>query len=1028
MAPPQTEPLLEEDELGLSELDPPAIGLAGEALTPQGEVAQGVAGQGAEAAAQPPPPWLIALRAEGKESQISPRQRQGFLAAVELDEARPRESRLGYLGLYKAYLSLGHRHWLDPSAALKPLSDCLLRYSGDGAVLGFIIDLCMDLARANVAPDAFIRHVILPRLANDSDWRRWPERHAEALGSLARFLIQARTKPPFDAERLGQTEVLSDLALCKYLGQALCRMPARELRDRGQDLAEYLGHWASFTFESRRFLCFLRRGPLAFLYRLGGRVDLVQLIAIIKSSSELERPFSARVDALDADLADRVIRQAEFYRDLDACLERRRQAGSSWTSLARELRAYLDLIKALLGHNAGPSLFSWFASLMGLGRAELLEDCARMLSVLRDTGGLISIHWHTLRLRALGPTQRQAFIDDIAAHGGLAADYAHRDAFLPYDPQSRQLEELSAKLRSSLNLAPASSGQDSMGLLAKDYGASAPERQRRLDSFWEGVLSGGERRWSAADIDFFDAEGQAGHELLTRRLIPSLGMGFSQFPLKAPLLAKLREDYCLADAQSLPDIQVDLGLFEGQDSAEAGLDALSRDGIRKRVSLETSTACLAALAAVVEAQGEEAYQSAAFAALGRLIPQSRRALEGIRDRALSAEGPELERLEKSRAKAQERLELLESCFELREAHSPSMPKLLVIALHASAHFLKGAEGQNLECLSWLARRQLGRAELAARLDFLRQDVQADFLSLEQLSYLVDTLGAIIDANRQAAELGQALAELGQDPQAADVLSRCSCLRGRGLGPESLDASMRRLIGMAKLEAEKTKWKELVDRHSPNRRRARAYRLRFSKCFLDAYYGDFGGICLSAHPELITRPGFFPIRLLDLEARTIMGEALVAFAVSAQPTSFGFQRYWLAFAVNPLSSAVRRWNSRQLLMVYLSFRLCLERLAKASGLPVLLAGYRVNGLASNNQAIQNLIVNYEIPRGGSPVIDARGFNVVYDKASFSRALLIIDPRRVDSFMAESALTGLSSADAAGGAMYGGRLNDQNPMPN
>jgi hypothetical protein len=48
----------------------------------------------------------------------------------------------------------------------------------------------------------------------------------------------------------------------------------------------------------------------------------------------------------------------------------------------------------------------------------------------------------------------------------------------------------------------------------------------------------------------------------------------------------------------------------------------------------------------------------------------------------------------------------------------------------------------------------------------------------------------------------------------------------------------------------------------------------SKTFIDSYYGDMGGICLSGLPQYILSPGFFVQRLLDNTEKQIIGMSIL----------------------------------------------------------------------------------------------------------------------------------------------------------
>jgi hypothetical protein len=192
---------------------------------------------------------------------------------------------------------------------------------------------------------------------------------------------------------------------------------------------------------------------------------------------------------------------------------------------------------------------------------------------------------------------------------------------------------------------------------------------------------------------------------------------------------------------------------------------------------------------------------------------------------------------------------------------------------------------------------------------------------------------------------------------------------------------------------------------------RDFTLRTSRSFLDAYFGDMGGICLSGYPELILRPGVMACRLWDEAEKRIRGMCL--FVLSTGPArSAGLGKFWYAFAFNPLRSLMRGMGSRELATLYLGFRALAEHISKESGLPVLVPGVGpkgilTHGIVSNDGTFSTLVANYELAAGSPHVRDAKGFSVYYPAPAFADSLVIIDPKRPDSYRARAELEKLKA---------------------
>ncbi len=995
---------------------------------PWAEDGNGNAAEAGVQAGEGPPRWLRELRRAARASALRPGQASTFLAAVELDEARPRERRLGWKSLFIEYCAHGQAHWLDPARAMAHLAEILERFHGETARLRFIMLELLKLARSGLSPDAFLRHVVLPRMAGDMDWRRWRLRHGEALSDLSDMLARMRREPPFDSQRLGDTGVVTDIALCKYAGRPLARLGREQWASLAPERSAYEEAWKRFSFRSRPYLLFLRRNVFPLLYGLSGLIDPQQLVPILEAAADLEAPFARRIGALPPRLAELALESSDLHSDLGAFLASRREQGQSWISFARSLRDYLRVARALLSANAGLTLLGWAARFLRSARDESLAgDLAEMIPRLRDSGGVAALTWHARRLRSLPPAARAAFIEGIERAGGLDLAYPYRGILIPQEDEGDLRAEAAVRLARSLDLPGPPEGAErgySIKAAFREFMESSEERRAAAEAFFQGALAGAERDWSDADLAFMDAPGPAGHELMMRRLIPGLGSGFSLFGLKSPDLTGLRRLYRQADSLSLLAARFDFSLREGRDSSESRLDALSRDELRKRINMDLiSRAARAAAEARAGDDPELQRQSEAFAALASLQRDARKGLDSLSQRLARADSEaaregvgEAEReaarrraakLKAQAASARARLELMDRVFALREDPATVPEARFALCAHLAAFAGKPLDEACAPVLGWAVARWAG-PEARRRIAFLKEDMSPGFVTLEQLSLLIGALDSVCRAMIADRRLEEAMASA--DPALRGLLAETSPLAGRGVGPESLDAALRRCAGLPRLEAERVKWKEFVDRLSRDERQERHYAVRSSKCFLDAYYGDMGGTCLSSLPDAVLRPGLLTLRLLDMDEGQIIGSALAAY-VAGRPRSFGAGRYWLAFAFNPLHSAATRWNSRQLLMVYLAFRRVLERLCAESGMPVLIAGTSTNGIVSNNMTLQNLILNYELSGGARPVRDAGGFSLLYHEAAYARACLAIDPDNPLSFRSERDLPRLLAAEAA-----------------
>jgi hypothetical protein len=278
------------------------------------------------------------------------------------------------------------------------------------------------------------------------------------------------------------------------------------------------------------------------------------------------------------------------------------------------------------------------------------------------------------------------------------------------------------------------------------------------------------------------------------------------------------------------------------------------------------------------------------------------------------------------------------------------------------------------------------------LNFLRDDISVDVISYQQLIYLLnllDTLFYALNGDLKIKEL------LEDDTVLQPILEPYLITKKKQVNLDALDAAAKKMTYYAPIQAERAKWQDILDKmEQKDEKYFHNMVIYTSKTFIDSYYGDMGGICLSGHPEQILRPGFYVQRLVDISEQQIIGMSVLHLSSGG----FGSARvqaknYWQAFAFNPLSSILKHYSEGQQLYLYLQFRLNMEKVAWATKLPVALSGIDTGwGLISNNGCFCDLIRSYEYSKPTArKVTNAKGLSVYYSADEFAAALVIIDPR-------------------------------------
>ncbi|MCA1753566.1 MAG: hypothetical protein LC641_02470 [Spirochaeta sp.] len=847
------------------------------------------------------------LRRLSRESQLAPSQRMPFLSAAELDEMRKPAERVGIAKLFEACCQHGTVHWLNPIAELRGITDNLGNFHGSPKVMRQFMYLLLELARAGVPPAAFVRYVMMPRMGLDADWRRWRERHFWALQRIAELLISMRGKKPFHEEFLPNSRTLTEVVLVKYVGKPLARFSVGVLEDESL-LEQYKAGWQSLRLNHPVFVLFLRLNVFPFLYRLSGKVDLIQLVPIVRAAGQLEPEFAAAFSHEDLKKAEDIF-SVSLYTEFEANMQTRADKGLTIFSLVREIKAYLAIIRALIRTNAGIYLSGYFASLL---RSVIDPDCAEGLAELvptvSDTGGMDALRRHARRFTSIDEDLRRQYIYDIQNHGGFHSEYEHRKiAPLFRDPEQRVNAQRRIKLSEQLGVAlpdgPPEAGHIGADFdpLLKAYQRQHPQQAGLIDELIAELAAGKDAGWKVGRCRELDALGSAAREVCFYAGIPGTARGRPDQQVTAFTVTELYERYGSASEQQALRTQMEftLPVHQFSDAFPEIVDAQTNAALRKKIDLPLLT---------------EAYET-----------------------VFGAE--------------------------------------VVLARYGT------------------------RKDIAARAEYLQSDVAPHRPTLRQLALLINYLDCVrVEARVHSQALFPLPLEL------TNLLLLFDTHRSTP-GWASFDAALRRLFQYGGLETEAAR---LLDLQSALTRATRAHQptsqgmiVRASKSCIDAMYGEMGAPVYSGKPDIILRPGFQVLRLVDSENKRVVGVAYLAFS-SAGIKSLNIRRFYFVFGFHLLEGLSYRLGRSGMMTAYLQLRKMVELLATKSGLPVFLPGATNNYIISDSQALADIILLYERKQKPREAADALKLDLRFPVRDYARGYLIIDPESHTGFHAETAL--------------------------
>ncbi len=982
------------------------------------------------------------LRRLARGSHLSIRQRGAFMAGVELDLLRPIDNRLGIYDLFRLYCTQGSRHWLNPLAELRKIDNVLLKFACTGknrvSTLRPFIDLLINLGTEGINPTAFLQYVILSRLAQDHNWRKWTDNHLEALRKISEILVAMRKNPPFDRKVLGNelNRMVRDIVLIKYAGKPLARFPYCRLADEALN-ERYLQAWAKLSLDCSFTILFMKHNVLSFMYQMSGKIDYQQLIIIMENMPEIEEGFRDSFPDGHNNLDLRKIDLDLYGDDIHSSLKARSNKGFKGTDFVEEIKAYLTIISELINTRAGIYLCGFFARKLALVKDPVIAGClARLISILHDNGGKHIYIWHTRRLLSKSKEEQASYLEILEANGGCDPEYPRiRDVFSVDSAGERQevlvaaahqlgltIEDLQeqALLRTSKNMSAEKISrilEDNQGIrqcpditskdLLNAYGQKNPESESLIDSYREDFLSGGDRKWDVAKAQEFDGLGLALHGPLLKSIIRGLGTGFSSSSLKSTGFASLLKQYESIKAQQALQFKLN---FKLPVSKIGSIDRLKEHEIRKKINLDCIGSVFAMMAEEEAPNPTEAirYVNQTAMALNNSLRDKRELVLQLKEKAKQTPDQaqkealcgQIEKLETATAKMEQKSREHEKILDLFP-HLSATESLLAALFLAGKLSKPGDEFAHL-ALACILQRYRDSEGIKKRLEFLRADVVVEILTFKQLNFIINTLDTLFDLVGRDEELAGLLRDIHErNPDLTEALLPFVVTRKKKILDVSLDAALKKITAYNRLTGDRARWLQVLESvHQDNDRYFPKYSLYTSKSFLDIYYGDMGGICLSSQPDAMNSPRMFSLRLVSETDKEIIGMGLV-FASNRGLKSYDPNTgiFWHAFAINPLSSFLSHLTRRKQLYLYLHYRKIYEQIAAATGRPVVLPGINKWGIISNNSEFRDTIVAFERRLKAPFIVDAFGLSLYYDETDYAQALVIIDPKRPGTFVAD-----------------------------
>ena len=957
----------------------------------------------------PPKLRSKAFRAKVGNSKSSKAAIAPFIGAVGVDLERQRP--VGLFNLLSVWLEYGNKYWLNPmdrENGLGVLEEILLKFQGNVQVLSPFIKLLTKIAKNRISPRSFAEYVILPRMQDDFNWRKWEESHLEALEIIAGLINSIKARPPFNQAHLGsgQTRLARDVVLVRYIGRPLAQFQLSQLSDIDM-LDNYLNAWQRISLRDPLSLYFMRNNALHFLYLMSGKIDLVQLIAIIEQLPDLEQLFTAAFPHGITKL-DKIRSMSLYDYDIESALYARRQRGFHSLDFTVEIKAYYDIVKTLLEKPAGVYLCAHYARLLKRYKdPEIAEAISKLVRVIDDQVGMYIYKWHTKKLLTLPKNEMLPYVDFIEENNGCDPEYPpvqHLFRDEEQIPDNSEIVELLDQLNLTHHFSETELKSVSYKQLLTAYIKEYPDTASLISDYQQQLLTGSDSEWEYGFLQKLDGLSSSDGNLhfpLLRSVIRGLGSGFFIKP-KSSGFAELFNKYGHVNSQMKINVKTNFimpikSLFRNSTDEDAiarkSINLVPVDKVWNSISNPAEVSLGNTSPFIYK------WITDLDNPLGKAIEEKnsleKTLQETNEEEIIKKTQREISKQDKTIAVLQKKKEdytaIMEE-YDFRNDHQ----KFIITLILAGTAGKPDNEFTNFATRLLLQRyeeqeRKKKLNSISSRLNFLRDDIIVEVLSYKQFEYFLNLLETLFFALRDDEKIHKLLEE---DKILHKILTPYLITKKKQVTLEALDAAAKKMTDYAAMQAERAKWLSILEKiGQKDEKYFHKMEIYTSKTFIDSHYGDMGGICLSMHPEQVLRPGFFVQRLIDHTDGEIVGMSILYLSgggfYSHKSES---KNFWQTFAINPLPSILRHYSAEQQLYLYLQFRINMEKVAWTTKLPVVLSGRNTSwGLISNDGYFGDLIRRYESSKTTSIQVNANGMAVYYNEKDFATALAIIDPR-------------------------------------
>jgi hypothetical protein len=885
---------------------------------------------------------------------------------------------------------------MDKEKGLGVLEEILFKFRGNEQVLSPFIELLVKVAKNKISPRSFIEYVILPRMYQDNNWRKWRENHLEALQIIADLINSIKDRPPFNQEHLGsgKTRLARDVVLVRYIGRPLAQFQLTQLHD-GALLENYISAWQRLSLQTPLSLYFMRNNALHFFYLMSGKIDLIQLNAIIQQLPAIERSFTTAFP--DGVVKLKNIQSMNLYDyDIENSFLIKRQRGFRSHDFTVEIKAYFNIVKALLEKPTGVYLCAYYAALIKRYKEpDIAEIILKLVNIVYDHGGMHIYKWHTEKLLGKNKKDRQSYVDYIEENHGCDPKYPQLILIFRDEEQARENTELT-NLIINLGLKNYFSVLDKISFkqILNAYVQEHPDTSSLITDFQQQLLSGLDRQWSDEYIQQLDQLNI--HSLLLRSVIRGIGTGYS-IPGKSSSFSELLKEYGEVKSQVKINVNTEFIMPVKQFiTSSADQDAIAR----KQINLVPVEKVWDSLCSPDSFNTGNVLTFINRWTIKLDEPLGTAFNEKVTLENMLNETDDEEAKKKTHSKIAKQDKTIAALQKKKQDYTAIMDEFEMLDNEQQfilAVILAGTAGrQDDEFTSFVTGLLLQRYKelegITSRISFLKDDISVDVLSYQQFLYflnLLDTLFYTLNEDKIIIDM------LNNDTILHEILTPYLITKKKTVSLDALDAAAKKMTDYASMQAERAKWQGILDKlNQKDEKYFHDMEIYTSKTFIDSYYGDMGGICLSVRPEQILRPGFYVQRFLDKTDSQIIGMSILFLSSGgfASP-QVQAKTFWQAFAFNPLASILSHYSKEQQLFLYLQFRMNMEKTAWTTKMPVVLSGVDTPwGLISNNGHFGELIRRYEYGKPtAKKVSNAKGLSLYYSEAAYAHALVIIDPR-------------------------------------